>query len=225
MYSSAEVLLKMINDRPYLVMQPHPKHSNEYPLHVECLHHYRSAILSKCIEIYPQALAKADVAGYLPLHRLLERHFSSDEDALMMIEKYPIALRHPTSFSELPLYIECQNQCRSSIISKCIELYPEALAADNIHGYLPLHQVLKKNTSSTEEALMMMEKYPAALHHQNINGELPLHIECMHQCRSAIISKYIELFPEALDTKNGQGCIPLIIPVNCLQIRCLNHMY
>jgi hypothetical protein len=117
----------------------------------------------------------------------------------MMIEKYAAALRHQNRYGNLPLHIECSNNCRSSITSKCIELYPESLAVTDKNGDLPLHMLLRNKLSSLDDVLSMIEKYPAALNHQNkCHGYLPLHIECMYQCRSAIISKCIDIYPESL---------------------------
>jgi ankyrin repeat protein len=116
----------------------------------------------------------------------------------MMIEKYPAALQHRDNFDYLLLHIECKNQCRPSIISQCIERYPEALAIADGQGYLPLYWLIRSKSSSVEDALMMIEKYPAALQHRDRYGYLPLHIECRNRCRSAVISKSIELYPEGL---------------------------
>jgi hypothetical protein len=43
-----------------------------------------------CIELYPQELAEANLDGHLPLHFLLKSYSSSNEDALMMMEKLNI---------------------------------------------------------------------------------------------------------------------------------------
>jgi ankyrin repeat protein len=178
------------------------------PLHIECKHRRRSSIMSKCLELYSEALAIAG-HGYLPLHWLIRNQSSSVEDALMMIEKYPAALEHQTKEGCLPLHVECSYQCRSSIISQCIALYPEALALADGHGYLPLHLLLLSNSSSVEDALMMIEKYPAALEHQPKQGYLPLHIECRNRRRSSIKSKCLELYSEALAIADGAGYLPL----------------
>jgi len=45
------------------------------------------------IDLYPEALGKADVLGCLPLHTLFRNVSSSIEDALMMMEKFPAALQ------------------------------------------------------------------------------------------------------------------------------------
>jgi hypothetical protein len=57
---------------------------------------------------------------------LLHNEVSTIDDALMMIEKYPAVLQYRNNGSA-PLYSECSYRCRSSIISKCIELYTEGL--------------------------------------------------------------------------------------------------
>jgi ankyrin repeat protein len=71
---------------------------------------------------------KMDVDPNLPLHWLLWNKESSTEDTLDIIAKYPAVLQLQDEDGNLPLHIECMNECRSSIIAKCIELYPEALA-------------------------------------------------------------------------------------------------
>jgi hypothetical protein len=63
------------------------------PIHRECDKACRSAVLAKCIELYPKSLGEAEGWGHLPLHRLLLNEVSAIEDALMMMEKYPAALK------------------------------------------------------------------------------------------------------------------------------------
>jgi ankyrin repeat protein len=159
-------------------------------------------------------LAIADLADYLPSHRLLRNTWNKSsyiDVALIVIEKYPAALQHQNDYGKLPLHIECEYQCRSYIISKCTELYPESLgihAADK-EGYLPLNRLLGKQASSVDFALKLIEKYPAALGFKNLYGDLPLHVECIYQCRSDIISKCYEIYPESLNVANGQGCLSM----------------
>jgi ankyrin repeat protein len=126
---------------------------------------------------------------------------SSIDDALLMIEKYPAAIIHHNESGQLPLHQECRVQCRPSIISRCIELYPESLAKADSGGCVLLHVLLKNTSSSIDLALLMIEKYPKALKHQNAQGHLPLHLECMNQCRSSILSKCIEIYPDAVDVR------------------------
>jgi hypothetical protein len=47
----------------------------------------------------------------------------------MMIEKFPALLQIPNQHDlhQVPFYLEYKFRCRAAIISKCIELYPEAL--------------------------------------------------------------------------------------------------
>jgi hypothetical protein len=167
-------------------------------LHEEIKNQCRSAILRKYIEECPECLGKVDKEGYLPLHRLLHNHSSSIDDALIMIEKYPASLRQSKAGS-LPLHVECSNQCRSAIISKCIELYPEALAKANRIGDLPLHRLFWRDLSTIGDALTMIEKFPASLQHSDTSGYYPIHVECWSQCRAIIIAKCIEIYPEALN--------------------------
>jgi ankyrin repeat protein len=195
--STVEDAMMMIEKFPEAL-----EHRHSYgflPLHLECMVQCRSPIISKCIELYPAALSIADQCGYLPLHRLLRSDSSSVEDVLVAIEKYPAALQILTDDGHLPLHLECAGKGRSSIISKCIELYPEALSISDNNRNLPLTWLFINASSTIEDALMLIEKYPAALRHQNIHGNLPLHYECGKQFRSSIVSKCIECHPESLD--------------------------
>jgi hypothetical protein len=147
------------------------------------------------------------------LHLLLFRSWNkqaSSVDLVLMIEKYPAALQHPdNSNGDLPLHLECYNQCRSPIISKCIELYSQALTKakknpwDRAHypGCLPLHLLLSSSSSTSMDALMMIEKYPQAVMYEDAHGNLPLSIECVYQCRPIIMSKCLELYPDSLNEK------------------------
>jgi hypothetical protein len=163
--SDTEDALMMMEKYPAALRQP--IYSGDLPLHIECINRCRSAVITRCIELYPEALAAANDDGSMPLHLLLNRRRSDIKDALIMIEKYPAALKHPNRDEELPLCVECSNRCRSAIISKCIELYPEALSKTDFNRYLPLHWLLENDFSTIEDALMMIEKYPSALQHQN----------------------------------------------------------
>jgi ankyrin repeat protein len=206
---SSSIALVMIERYPAAL-----QHRNDFgylPLHMECQNQCRSSIISKCIELYPETLAIPDSQGFLPLHLLILSKSSSVADALMMIEKYPAALQHRTNVGNLPLHMECQNQCRSSIILQCIELYPEALAIPDSQGFLPLHLLILSKSSSVADALMVIEKYPAALQHRDYIGNLPLHIECQNQCRSSIILQCIEQHPESLAIADYHGRLPLHI--------------
>jgi uncharacterized membrane protein YiaA len=188
----------------------HDVNPAEIDIHEECRNQCRSSIILACIEQHPESLVKLDERGDLPLHILLNNKSSSIDIALMMIGTYPAALQHRDYIGKLQLHIECEKQCRSSIISQCIELYAESLAIVDGSGYLPLHWLILSKSSSVEDVLMMIEKYPAALQHQCKQGYLPLHMESYAQCRSAIILKCIELFPEGLSVASEETlCLPL----------------
>jgi ankyrin repeat protein len=216
--ASIKVTLLMIEAYPAALQ--HPDQHGLLPLHLECSHLCRYIILNKCIELYVESLAKMDEGGDLPLHVLLRNTSmpgpsafnSAKPAALMMMGIYPAALQRHDHIGQLPLHIESGNQCRTIIIERCIELYPEALEKTcNRDGYLPLHFSLWNKRSTIDTTMMMMEKYPAALKHRvgDYGHYLPLHIECSVQCRSTIIAKCIELYRDALSLATDQGDLPL----------------
>jgi hypothetical protein len=199
-YTSIDVAFMVIENYP-AAMQRQDTDGN-LPLHVECMTQCRLAIILKCIEIYPEALAMDGLPGELPLHKLLSNQRSSIKDALMLIDQYPAALQHQSAgYRYLPLHLECMIQCRSLILSKCIELYPESLAKADYDGQLPLHRLLSNKSSTIPLALMLIEKYPTALQYRDCYHYFPFHIECKTQCREPILSYCIKLYPEALDDR------------------------
>jgi ankyrin repeat protein len=205
--SHVEEALTMIEKYPAALK--HPDDRGELPIHAECIFQCRISVLSRCIELHPESLAIATCIGSLPLHEILYNDSSGTDAALMLIEKYPPALRHQNGRGQLPLHVACIHHCRSSIISRCIELYPEALSQEDDKNNLPLQTLLWNPFSSTMDALRMIKKYPAALLHQGDDDDLPLHMECKNRCRSAIISKCIELYPTLLSVTNRSGNLPL----------------
>jgi hypothetical protein len=184
-------------------------------LHEECKNQCRSSIILQYIDRYPECLTNVDGDGCMPLHRLLLNQAASIDVTLRLIEKYPAALLHKSYYVvHLPLLIECKNQCRSSIISKCIELYPETafspLSQTTQDGYLPLHLLLENKSSTVEDALMMINTYPEALQRKTLwKNDLLLHIECKNQCRSIIIWKCIDCYPPSVTTTGNRNNLPL----------------
>jgi ankyrin repeat protein len=170
--ASAEVINVLLSAYPegLLVMD----HNGYLPIHTECMNmpvQIRSSpIISKCIEQYPETLSMADRSGSLPLHRLLQNVISSTDDLLIMIEKHPAVLRHQNNDGYLPLHFECSNKRRSSIISKCIQLYPESLNVNTGAGDIPwtlaLRNVSSKNIYELRESLfLLLSACPASFYH------------------------------------------------------------
>jgi hypothetical protein len=172
-----------------------------------------SSFLLTYLDDHPKALGLCDKEGNLPLHRLLEIQFMTtgiDPSLIVKImDKYPLALRQYNKVLQLPIHIECKNQCRSSILSRCVELFPEGLLVVDKEGNLPLHRLLRNKYSTIEAVRVLIVKYPAILQSKDMYGNLPLHIECQHRCRSSIISKCIELYPRALAIADSENCLPL----------------
>jgi hypothetical protein len=196
------------------------------PLHIECMVQCRSAIISKCIELYPESIAASSCIptgcsltyfpNMLPLHMAMTNSWSSVDShvplILMMIEKYPAALQHKDNNDNLPIHIECRNRCRVPIVVKCIELYPQSLKMANIWGSLPLHEHLNSCRRPSEEVLdprNLIKIYPAALKRQDKFGNLPIHFECYRGCRHWIIARCIQLYPESLLVANEYGELPI----------------
>jgi hypothetical protein len=124
--ATADQVLQLIEQYPAALM--YRDLDDQLPIHIECQRQSRPSILLRCIELYPESVSEPGKYGYLPLHSLLRSEGSSVDAALVLIQKYPAALkRQDNSKNDFPLHLECDSQCRAFIVSKSIELYPEAL--------------------------------------------------------------------------------------------------
>jgi hypothetical protein len=90
----------------------------------------------------------------------------------MLIDKYPAALQHRSKYGHLPLHLECIFHCRSFIIAKCIELYPQTL--DNWAIDLLIGKV-KNNLSANYSLLsIIFTTRPTSLYdrHRNLPNDI-----------------------------------------------------
>jgi hypothetical protein len=186
-------------------------HYGGLPIHIECKYQCRLPILSKCIELYPESISVgAGRCKKVPLHVAMTSNSSSSVDSVLyLLGKYPDALQIKDINGNLPIHIECRYHCKLPVISKCIEVYPESLTIADNFGCLPLHRVLANPASSTAVALFMIEKDPETLRHGTLRDQLPIHVECQKQCRSSVISRCIQLYPESLSKCSTSGSLPL----------------
>jgi hypothetical protein len=176
-----------------------------YDLHEECKHQCRSDIIFEWIEKDVEALARADESGWLPLHILLTNPSSSIDDALLMIEKYPDALKYRGNkwYQYLPLHIECRNQCRSVLLSACMEKYPGAVSAVDAWSCIQLYYLLRNANSSIDDVLLMIKKYHAMTSRNLFQSEeLPIHLEFAYRSRPSIIKKCIEIHPASANQRS-----------------------
>jgi hypothetical protein len=120
--SSIEDALIMIEKHPAALEH---QGSTGLLIRFECSNQCRLAVISKCIQLHPKSLAVSCDQGCLPLHNIVSNHTSSFDVALLLIEKYPVALRHQNLKGQLPLHIECMIQCRIVLVRKYLALYPQ----------------------------------------------------------------------------------------------------
>jgi hypothetical protein len=189
-----------------------PDKEYNLPIHIECLELCRLKVISKCIELRPESSAVENGEQDSVLHLILENKQQSTIAAVMLvIDKYPDALRHLNDRNSLPLHYECICCSRLPIIAKCIDLYPESLDMHDNMSHLPLHLLLRNTSSSTEVALYLIDRFPEALRRAECNGNLPIHLECLFQCRIEVISKCLELYPDSARIPNDKEGMPFTI--------------
>jgi hypothetical protein len=124
--------------------------------------------------MYPESLAMVDRWGYLPLHILLWNKSSSIACILIMIEKYPAALKNGSAL--LPR-VECVYKSKPSMISKCIailHLYPELL--NQRVAFSLFNKINKSKLHACVHGMsILLTIYPMSFyfHHSNDSGVDP----------------------------------------------------
>jgi ankyrin repeat protein len=209
--SSANDAVMMIEAYPAALS--HMSSSNNLPIHIECKCQCRHDILEVMINLFHDCLSMANDVGMLPLHLALYEDITAEDSSdaiLMLIERYPEAVKAAV-YERLPIHLECDRLCRSSILAKCIEYYLESLTIADQNGSLPLHLLLCNPHSEISDALMMIDEYPRSLRTFNNFGDLPIHVECTYRCRQEIVRKCIEEYPESFLISNWQDVSPLEI--------------
>jgi ankyrin repeat protein len=184
-----------------LMVSPHDvsERKGSYALHIECSHQCRSDVISQLIDLYPDAIREFNHDGLLPIHLVLKNRSSSIASLHIFMNTSADAARQQDRDGNDPLHLECSYQCRSEVISQLIKLWPDALYKANHAGLLPLHLVVR-NQSSIPTILLAIDKCRSALHRKDKYGHLPITYEINYGFRLEVVSKFIELHPPYLAT-------------------------
>lgn len=106
--------------------------------------------------------------GRLPFHSLAEVSESWDEEARLLLEAYPHALRTRTISDQrkvFPLHLVAVNpDARRSLVVNIVRHHPMAASQSDCRGWLPLHLACEAGKGWEEGGLdVLYEAYPLAI--------------------------------------------------------------
>ena len=193
------------------------------PLHTFCVKQWVDGepeleILSLLVKSCPDALRWRNVHGYLPIH--LAASTKSPAFCKLLVDLYPESVMCAAAYGDqLPLH----RACRKGNVQAIRYLYE--LSPDNLYagGYLPIHLALLNEFSEAvgiEILQYLLQCNPEVaskpvlrvhddwLGAPKVEGRLALHLACFCYKSLSVLTILFNAYPEAIDTKDGEGRIP-----------------
>mmetsp|Transcript_15285 Transcript_15285/g.34435 ORF Transcript_15285/g.34435 Transcript_15285/m.34435 type:complete len:761 (-) Transcript_15285:22-2304(-) len=152
------------------------------------------------------------------LHISLESDQDRDVNAKVdfVLENAPQSIERKDRSSNLPLHAACSSlRPDFTLIKRIFNLYPEAVAARNDEGRLPLHEFLSRdlfaNDADTflEIVKFLVTQFPASLKLADHDGMLPLHHACKNNCPSCIVKFLVGAYEEGIKVDSPKYGLPL----------------
>jgi ankyrin repeat protein len=178
----------------------------------KCMEFYsnRLDLVHIFLEAYPEALAKADDNGFLPIHRALISGSASPSLELikLCIHECPESILEVTPLGALPLHLACNYRSGSiDIVQYLVDIFPDAVQCRDNEGQFPLDHALDANDPQVEVVELLVQQYPVVLSFLDDQGRLPLHrVLRKHRNRyDGIVNVLVEYCPGALRLQDAQG--------------------
>ena len=185
------------------------------PLHLLCATAKSVDSVAGLIKLFPEALAVKDADGQLPLHVACSNtSVAATEIVQTVMEAAPEALQCADSAGNLPIHIACQYATSSTLISKMITIFPEALLT-NVRGFLPVHRALLNSTDQAASIATAVISQLSSSHHTKalFKKSLAVHnlvsFACEHASAAETVKSLVELqygANIAIDAKCTEQC-------------------
>ncbi|EJK58563.1 hypothetical protein THAOC_21302 [Thalassiosira oceanica] len=212
------------------------------PLHSLCLNDRKHddanssllPIIEYVVDLYPDAVTTRNRYGFLPIAYAVN---TTLEITRFLYERNPDPL-YQDMWGRSLLASACQNggidtvkylfkytasqdepllhiSLESDQTEMLFDLYPEAVAARNDEGRLPLHEFLSRDQFGTdaetflEIVQFLVTQFPASLKLADHDGMLPLHHACKNNCPSCIVKFLVGAYEEGIKVDSPKYGLPL----------------
>jgi len=147
-------------------------------------------------------------------------HGQGDDDAEQRLEsvrrivdKYPALCKEKGYCDELPLHEAVEFEASFDILECLVTCYPEALVAQDVVGFTPLHRYSADSACDGVFQLAVFELLISteAAHTRDMHGMFPLHHYCQgtHVLDLQVVRLLVEAHPESVKEVNDAGNTPL----------------
>jgi ankyrin repeat protein len=166
-----------------------PSWQNRLPLHMAAANEKsQESLIHRLIQLNPRCASLEDREGMLPLHLACERGKAWDNGTQCIYDAFPQGLRQAESNSRgwLPLHMAavCPHDT-GELITKLVELYPEAACIPDKEGRYPLHLACSAGKNWLGGLQALFDANPSALAAVDKTGFIPLQIAALRYCHGS----------------------------------------
>lgn len=177
---SAEVITNILNVMLISGLEGLRKanRQGELPLHVYLSTQWslNSSVIQLLLQSYPEAAARANNIGLIPLFLCVMREDSSADICRLLCKANPLGPSTLNSTGSYPLHFACRrSKPNFDLIQILLRRHPLAASHVNSHGLLPLH-CLCAASDDCKVAQLLLSVYPAAVSAVDRQGRTPLHL-------------------------------------------------
>jgi ankyrin repeat protein len=166
-----------------------PQWHNRLPIHMAASNEKsQESLIHRLIQLNPRCASLVDREGMLPLHLACEQGKAWNNGTQCIYDAYPQAVRQAESNHRgwLPLHMAavCPRDT-GELITKLVELYPEAASKPDNEGRFPLHLACSAGKNWLGGLNALFDANPSALAAVDKSGFIPLQIAALRYCHGS----------------------------------------
>ncbi|GKY94624.1 hypothetical protein MPSEU_000427900 [Mayamaea pseudoterrestris] len=144
----------------------------------------RDSLIARLIQLHQRSAALEDGKGCLPMHLACEIGKNWQDGVRAIHVAFPEAVRQPERNERgwFPLHLAAKAGGPLELITKLIELFPEAAEIADRNGQYPLHLACQSGMKWSEGLELIFEAAPYVMTATDHKGLLPFHHSTMRVC-------------------------------------------
>lgn len=168
-------------------------------------------VVSKLLDVYPDAARRPTLSQKLPLHLAIE-HSASDAVVSRLLCAFPQAASSADEAQLLPLHLAIAAGS-DAVVSELLDCDAEAGGAaarvPTADGRLPLHLALQLRKSPVAAVTRLLKSFPEGARAADQGGRLPLHVAAWKHAPDEVLTRLLDAHPGAAQQPDAAGFLPL----------------
>jgi len=157
------------------------------------------------IHSHPKEAQIYDNTGYLPIHHACEWQTVPLDVIESLYNVYPKGIQSPTKKEKsLPLHLSIQSNQGTDLVELILELYPDAVTAQDIHGRTPFISCLLQNEPSIQILQMLINVCPNLASIGDTKDWYPIHYAVQYSCSYEVVQYLISLNESSIEWRNDK---------------------